>query len=91
MPEACPGDRVFDVGSSCGVESILTARTGAQVLELDVKPEAVRATWDNAHRNGVSARPEPQAMIRVYSFSHGYGGDYPGGTNRSRMRRAHAE
>jgi release factor glutamine methyltransferase len=27
VAEACPGDRVFDVGTSCGIHRILTTRT----------------------------------------------------------------
>ena len=46
-------------GTSCGVNAILTARTGADVLGLDVNPEGVRATRDNARRHGVGERLEP--------------------------------
>jgi release factor glutamine methyltransferase len=47
VAEVRPGDRVFAMRTSCGVNGILTARTGAEVLELHVNPEAVRATRDN--------------------------------------------
>jgi release factor glutamine methyltransferase len=50
VAEVRPGDREFDVRTSCEVNGILTARTGAEVLELHVTPEAVcatRATRDN--------------------------------------------
>ncbi len=53
-----PGDRVLDMGTGCGVNGILAARTGADVLALDVNPEAVRAAQDNARRNGVADRLE---------------------------------
>ena len=69
VAEARPGDRVFDVGTSCGIHGILTTRTRADVLELDVNPKVVRATRDNARRNRVGDRLEPQAMIRVCSVS----------------------
>lgn len=46
------------MGTGCGVNGILAARTGADVLALDVNPEAVRAAQDNARRNGVADRLE---------------------------------
>ena len=58
LAEVCPGDRVLDMGTGCGVNGILTARAGADMLALDVNPEAVRAARDNARRNGVTDRLE---------------------------------
>ncbi len=58
LDEVRPGDRVLDMGTGCGVNGILAARAGADVLALDVNPEAVRATRDNARRNGVADRLE---------------------------------
>ncbi len=46
------------MGTGCGVNGILTARAGADMLALDVNPEAVRAARDNARRNGVADRLE---------------------------------
>ena len=56
--EVRPGDRVLDMGTGCGVNGILATRAGADVLALDVNPEAVRAAQDNARRNGVADRLE---------------------------------
>lgn len=56
--EVRPGDRVLDMGTGCGVNGILAARAGAEVLALDVNPEAVRAARENARRNGVADRFE---------------------------------
>jgi release factor glutamine methyltransferase len=50
------GERVLDMGTGCGVNGILAARAGAEVLALDVNPEAVRAAVANARRNGVADR-----------------------------------
>ncbi len=58
LAEVCPGDRVLDMGTGCGVNGILAARAGAGMLALDVNPEAVRAARDNARRNGVADRLE---------------------------------
>lgn len=52
-----PGHRVLDVGCGSGVLSVAAARLGAAaVLALDIDPEAVRATTDNAARNAVAER-----------------------------------
>ncbi len=56
--EVRPGDRVLDMGTGCGVNGILAARAGAEVLALDINPEAVRAARENARRNGVAGRFE---------------------------------
>jgi release factor glutamine methyltransferase len=58
LDEVRPGDRVLDMGTGCGVNGILAARAGADVLALDVNPEAVRTARDNASRNGVADRLE---------------------------------
>src|SRR5918998_1543964 len=58
LAEVRPGDRVLDMGTGCGVNGILAARAGADVLALDINPEAVRAARDNARRNGVADRLE---------------------------------
>ena len=58
LAEVRPGDRVLDMGTGCGVNGILAARAGADVLAVDVNPEAVRAAKDNARRNGVADRLE---------------------------------
>jgi release factor glutamine methyltransferase len=58
LAEVRPGDRVLDMGTGCGVNGILAARAGAEVLALDINPEAVRAARENARRNGVADRFE---------------------------------
>ena len=46
------------MGTGCGVNGILAARAGADMLALDVNPEAVRTARDNARRNGIADRLE---------------------------------
>ena len=41
LAEVCPDNRILDMGTGCGVNSILAARAGADVLALDINPEAV--------------------------------------------------
>jgi SAM-dependent methyltransferase len=48
------GRSVIDVGCGSGVLAIAAARRGATVVAVDVDEEAVRATRDNAARNGVT-------------------------------------
>lgn len=58
LAEVRPGDRVLDMGTGCGVNGILAVRAGADVLALDVNPDAVEAARSNARRNGVAERFE---------------------------------
>jgi release factor glutamine methyltransferase len=50
-----PGDRVLDMGTGSGVNAILAARAGADVVGVDLNPAAVEAARANAERNGVAA------------------------------------
>jgi ribosomal protein L11 methyltransferase len=50
-----PDAAVADVGCGSGVLAVAAARLGASlVVAVDVDPEAVRATGENAERNGVA-------------------------------------
>ncbi len=52
-----PGDRVFDVGTGSGILAIAALRLGAAHADtVDVETVAVRATQENAERNGVADR-----------------------------------
>jgi release factor glutamine methyltransferase len=55
IDEARPGERVLDMGPGSGVNAILAARAGAEVLGVDINPAAVDAARANADRNGVAA------------------------------------
>lgn len=50
--------RVLDMGTGSGVNAILAAACGADVLAVDVNPVAVEAVRANAARNAVSDRVE---------------------------------
>ncbi|CAA9545787.1 MAG: Ribosomal protein L11 methyltransferase [uncultured Thermomicrobiales bacterium] len=51
------GDRVFDVGTGSGILAIAALKLGAKEADaVDVETIAVRATRENAERNGVSDR-----------------------------------
>jgi ribosomal protein L11 methyltransferase len=49
-----PGMRILDFGCGSGVLAVAAALLGAQVVAVDHDPQAVMATKDNAHYNGVS-------------------------------------
>lgn len=52
-----PGDTVFDVGTGSGILAIAAVKLGAERADcVDVETVAVRATNENAERNGVSDR-----------------------------------
>ena len=46
------------MGTGCGVNAILAASRGADVLAVDINPYAIDAARRNAERNGVSERIE---------------------------------
>lgn len=54
LAEVCPGDRVLDMGTGSGVNAVLAATRGADVLAVDISPAATAAALANAQRNGVS-------------------------------------
>jgi ribosomal protein L11 methyltransferase len=62
LTEITPSSRVLDVGCGSGVLSVTAALIGAaEVVGVDVEEEAVRATHENAARNGVAARVDTSA------------------------------
>lgn len=56
LDEVSPGERVLDMGTGSGVNAILAATRGADVVAVDVNPHAVEAARANAERNGVADR-----------------------------------
>jgi ribosomal protein L11 methyltransferase len=50
---AGPGTRVLDVGCGTGVLAVAAAVLGARVTAVDIQPESVAATRQNATDNGV--------------------------------------
>ena len=64
---------VADVGCGSGVLAVAAARLGAdRVVAIDIDPEAVRVTEENAARNAVaglvSSSPTPVAALGVRTF-----------------------
>jgi release factor glutamine methyltransferase len=47
------GKSVLDIGCGSGVLSLAAARSGGNVTAVDINPAAVRATEENANRNGL--------------------------------------
>jgi ribosomal protein L11 methyltransferase len=67
-----PGADVLDVGCGSGILSIAAAKLGAAHVDaLDIDPMAVRATEENAARNGVDDR------VHVAKGSFGAGWPFP--------------
>ena len=58
LAETQPLDRVLDMGTGSGVNAILAASKGADVLAVDINPIAIQAAEANAARNGVAHRIE---------------------------------
>jgi len=56
LAEARPGERVLDMGTGSGVNGILAATKGAQVVAVDVNPYALESARANAERNAVADR-----------------------------------
>lgn len=56
LEEVVAGERVLDMGTGSGVNAILAASRGAEVVAVDVNPHAVEAARANAERNGVPDR-----------------------------------
>ncbi len=56
LDEVQPGERVLDMGTGSGVNAILAATKGADVVAVDINPHAVKAARANAERNGVADR-----------------------------------
>jgi len=61
LTEVHEGERVLDMGTGSGVNAILAATKGAQVLAVDINPRAVEAARANAEKNGVAHRVEVRA------------------------------
>lgn len=56
LDEVREGERVLDMGTGSGVNAILAASSGAEVVAVDLNPHAVEAARANAERNGVADR-----------------------------------
>jgi release factor glutamine methyltransferase len=56
--EVTSGDRVLDMGTGSGVNGLVAAAVGGDVLGVDVNPEAVACAAENADRNGLSSQFE---------------------------------
>jgi release factor glutamine methyltransferase len=54
VAEVDAGERVLDMGCGSGINAILAARNGAEVVAVDVNPHALESTMNNAARNGVA-------------------------------------
>ncbi len=48
------GDTVLEVGSGCGILSVLSASKAKRVIAIDINPHAARCTRTNARINNVS-------------------------------------
>lgn len=58
LSEVATDERVLDMGTGSGVNAVLAATRGAQVLAVDINPAALDAARANATRNSVDGRVE---------------------------------
>jgi ribosomal protein L11 methyltransferase len=66
------GRRVLDVGCGSGILAIAALRLGAaSALAVDIDPQALTATRDNAARNAVEGRLEIRDAARDWGQGHG--------------------
>jgi release factor glutamine methyltransferase len=56
LAEAKSGHRVLDMGTGSGVNAVLAAMRGAEVVAADINADALAAATANAQRNGVADR-----------------------------------
>ncbi|MEV8530200.1 methyltransferase [Streptomyces sp. NPDC052000] len=56
LTETGQGGGVLDLGTGCGINGILAARQGCEVVAVDISPHAVSAATRNAVRNGAGER-----------------------------------
>lgn len=65
-----PGERVLEMGCGSGLLSLHMARAGAEVTAVDVDPEAVRNTMENARRNSLDIRVIRSDLFRKVAGSY---------------------
>jgi release factor glutamine methyltransferase len=58
LAEVRAGERLLDMGTGSGVNAILAASRGAQVVAVDINPKALDAAKANAVRNGLGGQIE---------------------------------
>jgi predicted nicotinamide N-methyase len=75
------GQRVIELGSGLGLPSLAAARAGAEVLAVDVAPEAIELLRVNARKNGVAVEAEladwsrPDPLLERGPFDLALGAD----------------
>lgn len=62
---ARPGARCLDVGTGSGVIALVAARAGMDAWGIDIDPECIRASLENAARNMLSARFDETPLAEV--------------------------
>ena len=50
------GEKVLDMGTGCGILSIIAARKASEVVAVDINPYAVKCAMENAKLNGVAEK-----------------------------------
>lgn len=49
-----PGEVVLDIGTGCGILSVISSAKAEEVVSVDINPYALRCAQENANINGVS-------------------------------------
>lgn len=70
--EVRASDRVLDMGTGSGVNGLLAARAGAEVVAVDLNPKAVACARRNAESNGLADR----MRVQLADLFQGVEGDF---------------
>ncbi|KXA97246.1 hypothetical protein AKJ38_01620 [candidate division MSBL1 archaeon SCGC-AAA259I14] len=51
--EVNPGEKILELGTGCGIVSVIAAKNGCDIVATDINPEAIRCAKENAENHEV--------------------------------------